>query len=398
MDKRDILNKYFGYTEFKFPQDYIIDTVLSGADTICLLPTGFGKSLTYQIPALMLDGLTLVISPLIALMEDQVNHLKEKNIAASLIHSDLSIEVQKKIYRDLTKNKIKLLYLSPERLYNALFLKTITNVAVDLIAIDEAHTILWAEGFRDAFAHIGTFIESLKERPKLLALTATATNQTIEKIKYYLKMQNPILITLGMDRPNIFYRVIRTNDKILFLKSFLKKHYLEKGIIYCITRKKVEQLHTLLKQAGFRTTYYHGGLDSQIKLLNSELFVNQLVPIMICTNAYGMGIDIPDIRYVIQFELPASLEDLAQQMGRAARDGGSAEGIVLFSFNDLAIHRFLINSSMLNRKQKKQQKDKLNQVVDYCLSRSCRHQYLAKKFNQQLDSCCFFCDNCAKMR
>lgn len=398
MDKNAILQKYFGFSEFKYPQDIMIDSVLSGNDTIGLFPTGFGKSVIYQVSALMLSGVTLVISPLIALMEDQVKHLKEKKIAACSIHSDLPIPIQKRIYKQLKENKIKLLYLSPERLNNVFFLDNITNIDIDLVAIDEAHTILWAEGFRDAFASIGSFIEKLQKRPKILALTATATNKTIEKIKYYLKLSNPSLITLGMDRPNIFYQVVQPSDKMKFLHAYLKKHASEKGIIYCLTRKKVEQLSLELKRLGFKNTYYHGGLDRDLKLLNTELFTNHIASIMICTSAYGMGIDIPNIRYVIQYELPASLEDLAQQMGRAARDGQYAEGIVLFSFKDLEIHQHLIHSANLKFKDYMEKEHQLNQVVDYCLTKTCRHQFLAQNFNQSLKSCCHFCDNCVKMR
>ncbi|MDE5565754.1 MAG: ATP-dependent DNA helicase, partial [Anaeroplasmataceae bacterium] len=383
-----------GYDDFKYPQETIIDSVLNGNDTIALLPTGFGKSVTFQIPALLLEGLTIVISPLIALMEDQVKHLKEKNILAEFLNSLLPVSKQKEIYSKL--ENLKLLYVSPERLLNLFFIDQIKKVNVSLIAVDEAHTILWAEGFRDAFAHIYKFINLFPKRPVLLALTATATNQTVEKIKDYLKLKNAFLISYGMDRPNIYYRVVKVKDKIKFIVDFILKNSFQKGVIYCLTRAKVEELSKRLLRLGIKNTYYHGGLDTDLKILNSELFSSGTIPLMICTNAYGMGIDIPDIRFVIHFQLPNSLEDLAQQMGRAARDGKNAMGIVLFSFDDLKINRYFIESANVSKKIQKEQYQKLNQVVDYCLTKKCRHQFLADYFNQHIDICKKNCDNCIK--
>ncbi|MDE5868099.1 MAG: ATP-dependent DNA helicase [Anaeroplasmataceae bacterium] len=394
MNKLDLLKKYYGYDDFKYPQETIIDSVLNGNDTIALLPTGFGKSVTFQIPALLLDGLTIVISPLIALMEDQVKHLKEKNILAEYLNSLLPVSKQKEIYSKL--ENLKLLYVSPERLLNLFFIDQIKKVNVSLIAVDEAHTILWAEGFRDAFAHIYKFINLFPKRPVLLALTATATNQTVEKIKDYLKLKNAFLISYGMDRPNIYYRVVKVKDKIKFIVDFILKNSFQKGVIYCLTRAKVEELSKRLLRLGIKNTYYHGGLDTDLKILNSELFSSGTIPLMICTNAYGMGIDIPDIRFVIHFQLPNSLEDLAQQMGRAARDGKNAVGIVLFSFDDLKINRYFIESANVSKKIQKEQYQKLNQVVDYCLTKKCRHQFLADYFNQHIDICKKNCDNCIK--
>lgn len=399
LDKYTILKKYFGYESFRYPQEDIIDTVLSGQDTIAILPTGFGKSITFQIPALMLEGMTVVISPLIALMEDQKKHLVEKGITAEVIHSNMSLIQQDQVISKIHQKKIKLLYVSPERLENVFFRKELSNIFVNLIVVDEAHTILWAESFRKAFAHISDFIKLYDVRPKVMAVTATATQATLGKIKSYLDLNEPKVIGIGMDRPNLFYGVESPKNKLDFIIRYLKRHLNEKGIVYCLTRRKVEDLQKSLKKVGISSVIYHGGLNADIKYLQQELFTSGIEKLMICTNAFGMGIDVPDIRFVLHFELPSSIEDLVQQMGRAARDGKTAEGIVLFSFSDIHINEYFIQSFVGPNKiqiQKEQQK-KLDQVVDFCLSKICRHQLLANYFGQKISSCKTMCDNCKKL-
>ncbi len=400
MNCKEILKQYFGYDDFRYPQEEIIESVLAGKDTIAILPTGFGKSITFQIPAIYFDGLTLVVCPLIALMEDQKRNLLKKGIPASVLHSNLSFEEQEVIMNDLKHHKLKLLYVSPERLQNEYFKEVIKSIGLELLVIDEAHTILWAEGFRKAFGHINEFIDVLSNRPRIIALTATATKQTIGKIKNYLNMYDPQVIGIGMDRPNLFYRVEQPKYKVDYIKKYLQKHLHDKGIIYCLTRKMVEHLASQLKAFGFKSVIYHGGLDTDIKKLQQDLFTRGIEKLMICTNAFGMGIDIPDIRFVINYELPASLEDLAQQIGRAARDGKQAEGVVLFSFSDIRTNEYFINKITIENQEKvqKEKRKKLNQVVDYCLSKRCRHQILADYFGQQIKPCNCFCDNCSKKR
>lgn len=400
MNSKEILKQYFGYDDFRYPQGEIIESVLAGKDTIAILPTGFGKSITFQIPAIYFEGLTLVVCPLIALMEDQKRNLLKKGISASVLHSNLTFEEQEVIMNDLRNHKIKILYVSPERLQNEYFKDVIKNIGLELFVIDEAHTILWAEGFREAFGHISEFIEVFSKRPRVIALTATATKQTIGKIKTYLNLCDPQIIGIGMDRPNLFYRVVQPKYKIDYIKKYLQKHPQDKGIIYCLTRKMVEHLSRQLKANGIKSVIYHGGLDIDIKKLQQDLFTKGIEKLMICTNAFGMGIDIPDIRFVINYELPASLEDLAQQMGRAARDGKEAEGIVLFSFSDIHTNEYFINTITIDNSEKiqKDKRKKLNQVVDYCLSKRCRHQLLADYFGQQIKPCNYFCDNCGKRR
>ncbi|MDE5547353.1 MAG: ATP-dependent DNA helicase [Anaeroplasmataceae bacterium] len=393
MDKYSVLKKYFGYEKFKYPQDKIIDLVLNDREVIGLLPTGFGKSIIFQVLALMLDGVSLVISPLIALMEDQVKTLKKKGILATVFNSNLSYEEQLVIYSNI--KKYKLIYVSPERLENTYFLKHLKEIKVSMVVVDEAHTILWAEGFREAFGKIHTFIECLERRPKLLALTATATHSTVQKIKTYLNLENPVVVEVPMDRPNLFYKVVSLDNKINYLIRYLKSHKNDRGIIYCLTRKKTEELHHQLLELGFPNAYYHGGVEIELKKKNQEAFTNGNQKLMICTNAYGMGIDIPNIRFVIEYDLPQSLEDLVQQMGRASRDGNYGEGIVFFSFKDIDIVKYFINQQEDSVIRKQNQK-KLDALVEYCLTKKCRHRYISSYFGQKEENCKGACDNCIK--
>ncbi|MDE7263446.1 MAG: RecQ family ATP-dependent DNA helicase [Anaeroplasmataceae bacterium] len=397
MDKKLILKKYFGYDEFKYPQDFIIDKIEEGNDVIGLLPTGFGKSVIYQVLAMMQSGITIIISPLIALMEDQVNGLKKKGICVAMLHSNLSFEEQTSIYQGLLKEKYKLLYVSAERLENEIFQKYIMKLSISLLVIDEAHTMLWAENFRKAYGHIYQFIQNLSKRPKILAVTATATNQTIEKISKLLKLVHPLIIELSMDRPLLFYSVIHTKNKMKELTSYLKRHSKEKGILYCLTRRMVEELHKKLWDLSFAVAYYHGGMSLKKKQENQENFTKGISSLMICTNAFGMGIDIPDIRFVIEYELPQSIEDLVQHMGRASRDGKYGEGILFFSYDDLSKLQYFIELSK-DRSTYKENQLKIDAVVDYCLSRSCRHKYISNYFQQSITPCKYFCDNCKKSR
>ncbi len=394
MDKKDVLKNKYGYLEFRYPQEEIIDSILNHQDTIGVLPTGFGKSVTFQIPALLLDGITIVISPLIALMEDQVRNLAKRDIPAAYWHADISNVEQETLINRLKKHHIKLLYVSPERLQNKFFINKMLELSIALVVVDEAHTILWAEGFREAFAHISDFIRLLPKRPPILALTATATECTLKKIITYLEMKNPQQFFLNMDRPNLFYRVYQPRDKLIFLMQYLKDHFGQKGIVYCLTRKKVVELKQQLLQNGISCAYYHGGLALEEKQYQQSLFAAGKVFLMVCTNAFGMGIDIPDIRFVMEYQVPASLEDLAQQLGRAARDGGTAEGVVLFSFADLTVSKYFVAQG--NTQFRKENVRKLDFVVDYCLTKKCRHQVLASYFGFHISKCQNYCDNCLK--
>lgn len=394
MNKDEILKKYFGYNSFKYPQDIIIDYVNDNNDVIGILPTGFGKSIIFQVLALLQEGISIIISPLIALMEDQKRTLISNNIEAAVLNSTQTKEEQEAIYNKIKKGKYKILYIAPERLESIKFKELINTIDIAMVAIDEAHTLLWGESFRESFNNIGVFINSLKKRPKLLALTATATSNTIEKIKKLLNLDNPIIIELPIDRKNIVYKVFHTDKKEKVLFKYLSSQKGFKGIIYCLTIKNTEKLYSLLKNK-YNVAYYHGKLDSKIKLEQQNLFKGSDCNIMISTNAYGMGIDISNIRYIVEYEIPLSIEDLVQQLGRAGRDGNVSEAIVLFSFSDVYKGRYFINKISDNI-IRREAIEKLDYLIDYCLTKKCRHQFLSKYFNQKINKCECMCDNCKK--
>ncbi len=397
MNKEKLLKEYFGFNEFRYPQDQIIDSVVQGEDVISLLPTGYGKSIVFQVSALLLKHLTIIITPLIALMEDQVMHLKKKGISAVAIHSNLSLLEQDIIYKGILKQKYKMIYIAPERLQNLKFIKVIKEHPVSLLVVDEAHTILWGESFRSSFLHIKKALNSFTIRPVVLALTATATSNTIAKIVNYLGLNQPKLFRIPMDRKNLYFSVICTKDKFFYLINYLKKFRDQKGILYCLTRRTVETLWHVLKTKGYSVTFYHGGMDVKQKNINQQLFTKGLCNLMISTNAFGMGIDIPDIRFVLQYDTPQSIEDLVQQIGRASRDGVYGEGVLLFSFSDLRQSEYFIQT--IQQKQvRKQEIKKLEAVVDYALTTKCRHSWISKYFGQTVNPCNCMCDNCKKSR
>ncbi len=394
MDKYEILKKYYGYKNFRNPQDKIIDSVLEGNDTIALLPTGFGKSVTFQIPAMLVEGLTIVVTPLISLMVDQVSNVTNKGIPAVYLNSTQTSFEQNKIYNELSLGKYKLLYVSAEKLQNEYFINQIKNIDVSLVVIDEAHTILWGEGFREAFIHISKFINILKVKPTVLALTATATSNTIDKIKFYLNLNNPKIISINPDRGNIFYRVIKTKNKKEQLLAYLSFNKNKKGIIYTLTRKRTIELSEYLLNYNIKNIIYHGGLTNMDKLNNQNIYGKDGNNIIICTNAFGMGVDIPDIRFVICYDIPSSIEDLSQQIGRAARDGCYAEGIIFFDFKDINTLNYFIEASDVDEIIKNSLRKKRDDIVDFCLSKKCRHQLLCNYFGEKINRCLNKCDNC----
>ena len=396
MNKYDILKKYFGYNNFRSPQDEIIDSIMNKNDTIGLLPTGYGKSVTFQIPAMLLDGLTIVVTPLISLMVDQVKNLNKKGISAVYLNSTKSLIEQNQIYAELLNNKYKLLYTSAEKLQNEYFIKQIKKMNIKFIVIDEAHTILWGEGFRESFLNINKFINIFKNRPTVLALTATATYNTIDKIKYYLELNNPRIISINPDRKNIFYRVIETKNKKEQLLAYLSFNKNKKGIIYTLTRKKALEISSFLSSHNLKNLLYHGGLTNEDKKYNQDMFGKENYNIIVCTNAFGMGVDIPDIRFVICYDIPSSIEDLSQQIGRAARDGNYAEGIVFFDFKDINTLNYFIEVSEAGENIKNELRRKKDDIVDFCLSKKCRHQLLCNYFGQSISKCLTKCDNCKK--
>lgn len=403
MTKEELLQKYFGYSYFKEEQIKIIDAVVTGHDAIGILPTGYGKSVTFQIPALMLEGITLVISPLIALMADQVIHLKEKGISAEYINSLQSSEERNIVYSRIRKQKTRIIYVSGERLENHHFIEEIKKAKISLIVCDEAHTLLWSEEFRVALGHIPDFFEEIGYRPPVLALTATATDATAFKIKHFLGLKNPLLIRGSVDRKNIFYRIIKTKRKIDYVIRYISKSQGKKGIIYSSTIKECEMLKNTLEAYGFSVGLYHGKLEAEEKKKVQELYANDEISIMVCTNAFGMGIDLPTIRYVIEYSLPATIEDLSQQTGRASRDGKYAEAIILYNYGDVRIINYFIDNIDIPDKKpseirmiQRDRRDKLDKLIRLCESSKCVHQQICLYFNEKHKGKCGMCSNCKK--
>jgi len=405
MNLNETLQYYFGYDKLKEEQEKIINSILDNKDTIGLLPTGYGKSITFQLPALILPGITLVVSPLIALMQDQVINLKNKHIKAEYINSLQTELEQELIYQKIKSGKVKILYVSAERLKTNKFINIMKNIEISLFVCDEAHTLLWSEDFREALGEIPKFINLLPKRPKMLALTATATNDTIIKIEKLLELRNPNIILCGCDRENIFYKIVKTNDKDRDLYFYLKNKINTHILIYCLTIKHVTYVYNYLKEKGFNCLMYHGALDSKEKKKILEQYKNHFVDIIVCTNAFGMGIDIPDIRYVIEYDLPQSIEDFSQQTGRASRDGEKGEALVLFNINDIkTINYFIDNIEDMNKDSKElkrikeSRRYKLDKMIKLCISSKCIHKEISEYFGIKYKNKCNMCSNCANKK
>ena len=398
----DILKEYFGYNSLKPEQEEIIDNILNGKDVIGLLPTGYGKSLTYQIPALLFDGLTIVISPLISLMQDQVEELKEKFIRAEYINSLLDRYEIDSVYNDIKRGRVKILYVSAERLLTKRFIEVIQEVEVSFIVCDEAHTLLWSEDFRFALGRINEFIKLFNKRPKILAVTATATNNTIKKIKEMLELKNPYVVVGDADRKNIFYNMIVTKNKD---KDLLKIFggYNNKAIIYCLTIKACFHVREVLKKVGIDGLVYHGKLTSKDKKRTLQEFKEKKVGVVISTMAFGLGINISNIRLVVLYDIPSSIEDFQQETGRGSRDGEYAEAVMLFNLDDIKTCEYFISNIEYNNRSvkevnriKKDRLKKLDSMVELCFSRKCIHKKIANYFGISHPGNCNMCSSCFK--
>lgn len=400
MKKEEVLYKYFKYKSFINNQDVVIDSILNHRDTIAIIPTGGGKSVIYQVPALMFSGVTIVISPLLSLMLDQVNNLIKKGINACYINSLLDTEKKNEIINNLEEYKI--IYISPERFNDKLFIDKIYKLDVSLFAVDEAHTILWGLDFRSDFLKIKDYILKFKNRPVVLALTATATKKTISFIKKSLDLIDPFIYQRSVDRKNLYFSIIKPKNKDEFLINYLNEHKSLSGIIYTLTQKNVFRISKMLNEIGLDATYFHGGLDPKTKLKNQILFLDKKVNIMVSTISFGMGIDMHDIRYVINYELPQSMEDFVQMAGRCSRDGLYGECLVLYSKKDLKITEFLIDSNASNIgflegiKQRQYKMSKLDGMIGLAYSKMCIHKAIGNYFNENIKNCNNMCSNCKK--
>ena len=403
-EKRKILSRYFGYTEFRGAQEELIDAVLAGQDVLGIMPTGGGKSLCYQIPALMLPGLTLVISPLISLMQDQVLALKTAGIPAAYLNSTLSLEQQSLVFRNLRQGRYKILYAAPERLLGEGFLAMAREVPISLVAVDEAHCISqWGQDFRPSYLKIPEFLQSLPQRPVVCAYTATATPAVRRDIQKCLGLQNPLVKVTGFDRPNLRFEVRTPESKRGTLLTLLALRKDKSGIVYCSTRKEVDQVCSFLLDRGFAAARYHAGLPDEVRRQNQEDFLYDRKTVMVATNAFGMGIDKSNVSYVIHYNMPQSMESYYQEAGRAGRDGEPAECILLFGKRDIITAKFLIEKSYEESELPDEEREALKQrdmkrlwdMVDYCQTPGCLRQYILGYFGQYNTPKCGNCGNCA---
>lgn len=401
--KQEILSRYFGYTGFRGGQEELIDAQLSGRDAFGIMPTGGGKSLCYQIPAVILPGITLVISPLISLMRDQVLALKSAGIPAAYINSSLTMEQIRRVYQNLRMGRYKIVYVAPERLLSGGFLALAQELNISLVAVDEAHCISqWGQDFRPSYLKIPEFLEKLPRRPILSAFTATATPLVRQDIIRILHLQSPLEIVTGFDRPNLRFEVRTPESKKEALLTFLALRKDRSGIVYCSTRKDVEEICSLLQSKRFAATRYHAGLSDEERLRNQEDFLNDRRTIMVATNAFGMGIDKSNVSYVIHYNMPLSLEAYYQEAGRAGRDGEQAECILLFKKKDILTAKFLIQKSYEDSELPEEERavvreqdlKRLYQMIDYCQTAGCLRRYILAYFGQRQTGRCGNCGNC----
>lgn len=391
----EILEKYFGYKEFRKGQEEIINSILNKKDVVAIMPTGGGKSLCYQIPALILDGITIVISPLISLMKDQVDTLNSMNIKSSYINSSLSDNKIKNILNGVYNDEYKIIYVAPERLDNYDFINVIKRANISQIAVDEAHCISqWGHDFRKSYTKISNFICDLEERPIVTAFTATASTKVKEDIIKNLKLQNYKEYITGFNRDNLEINIVKNCNKKEYILSYMEKNKDNSGIVYAATRKSVEAIYESLKRRNYSVVKYHGGLNNEDRQHYQELFVKDEKNIMIATNAFGMGIDKSNIRWILHYNMPQSIENYYQEIGRAGRDGEKSKCTLLFSPQDIQTQKLLIDSGISNMERKQSQYIKLQQIIDLVYSNDCYRKSILNYFGEEFENKCDNCSNC----
>lgn len=396
MDEAEaLLKKYYGYRAFKPIQQRAIASILQGQDTLVVMPTGGGKSLCYQIPALLLDGLTLVISPLISLMKDQVDQLVRLGIRAACMNSTLDGEHYHALRQQIQERQIQILYIAPERLRSGDFLSLLRQQTVSLIAVDEAHCVSqWGHDFRPSYHGISQFIRLLPKRPVVAAFTATATAETRTDIMQQLELVRPNIYRASFNRSNLILAVERESNRKEALLQFVQAHRGQCGIVYCNTRKEVDKIWDLLRRAGIPVVRYHGGMEDWERNENQDKFLNEQVDLIVATNAFGMGINKPDVRYVLHYNLPKNIESYYQEIGRAGRDGLPSLCVLFFSYSDVHVNRYLLEQSSKSQERLEVELSKLDAMVQYASTRRCLRQFILQYFGEQAKPHCQGCSNC----
>ena len=392
-----MLETYFGYTSFRPAQEAPIASLLRNEDVIGIMPTGAGKSICFQIPALCKPGLTIVFSPLISLMKDQVDGLLVQNIPAALINSTLTQAEFNKTMYEVRSGKIKLLYIAPERLGSNFFCNVLRALPIAQVIVDEAHCISeWGHDFRPSYRLIGEWLNSLPKRPIVGAFTATATKYVENDIKKLLGLDKANVYVTGFDRPNLSFSVIRTPKRMDYVVHYVRQHANENGIIYCATRKDVDRVYENLTRAGIKVGHYHGGLSEEVRREMQNAYADDKLQVMVATNAFGMGIDKSNVRYVLHYQMPRNMESYYQEAGRAGRDGAPAECILLYSGQDVQVHKYLIEQSIETPERQEVELRKLQSMIDYCFCSNCLRKYMLNYFGES--TVWTTCDNCSSCK
>ena len=392
-----MLETYFGYISFRPAQEAPIASLLRNEDVIGIMPTGAGKSICFQIPALCKAGLTIVFSPLISLMKDQVDGLLVQNIPAALINSTLTQAEFNKTMYEVRSGKIKLLYIAPERLDSNFFCNVLRALPIAQVIVDEAHCISeWGHDFRPSYRLIGEWLNSLPKRPIVGAFTATATKYVENDIKKLLGLDKANVYVTGFDRPNLSFSVIRTPKRMDYVVHYVRQHDNENGIIYCATRKDVDRVYENLTRAGIKVGHYHGGLSDEVRREMQNAYADDKLQVMVATNAFGMGIDKSNVRYVLHYQMPRNMESYYQEAGRAGRDGAPAECILLYSGQDVQVHKYLIEQSIETPERQEVELRKLQSMIDYCFCSNCLRKYMLNYFGES--TVWTTCDNCSSCK